>query len=87
MKKALNSTAKIAIRTRSHYDDNDDAKFVTIKRWEKNGKCRAYINNYKGRTIGYIDRADKQYTQMDNQGLTKDEINGILEDFTNEYEF
>ena len=87
MKKTLDKIAKIAIRTRSNYDDTDDAKFATIKKWEKNGKCRAYINDYKGRTIGYIDRADKSYTQINNQGLTKDEINGLLEDFANEYEF
>lgn len=87
MKKTFEKTAQIAIKGRENYSDDDTSKFMTFNLWEKNGKSRIYINDYKRRTLGYIDRADKSYTQYDNDGLTKDQIKSLLEDFANEYEF
>lgn len=36
--------------------DHDDASnYLTFKLWEKNGRKRIYVNDYKRRTVGYID--------------------------------
>lgn len=77
--------ATMIIRGRENY--SDACGQLTFNRWEKGGKKRIYINDYKRRTIGYIDIDTKVYTQYDNQGLTAAEINGTIEDFRNQYEF
>lgn len=35
------------------YDSGDYTR--TLNRWTKNGKDRIYINDYKGRSEGYVD--------------------------------
>ena len=65
--------------------DGDERQF-TFKPWEKNGKSRIYMSDYKSRTIGYIDRADGHFELMDKQGLSEEEIEAALEQLKAEYE-
>ena len=78
-------TASMTIIGRENY--TDECGKLTFNNWEKGGKRRIYINDYKRRTIGFIDRDTKEYTQYDNQGLNKAEINGTIEAFRAMYEF
>lgn len=55
-------TAKVAIVDKNGETnpnigtDHDDASnYLTFKLWEKNGRKRIYANDYKRRTVGYID--------------------------------
>lgn len=34
---------------------DDDSNYLTFKLWEKNGRKRIYANDYKRRSVGYID--------------------------------
>lgn len=36
-------------------DCDSDCNYYTFKRWEKSGYRRIYINDYKRRSLGYID--------------------------------
>lgn len=64
-----------------------DERQATFKGWEKNGKSRIYVNDYKGRTLGFIDRNNEnEWNLSDRQGLRDDEINTILGRFFESYE-
>lgn len=60
---------------------------LTFNKWEKNGKRRIYINDYKRRTLGYIDMISGEFTKIDGQGRTNDEINAAIESFKSQYTF
>ena len=77
--------ATMTIKGRENY--TDECGNLYFKGWEKYGKKRIYINDYKGRTIGFIDCITKAFTQYDNQGLTSNEINGTIENFKAMYTF
>ncbi len=49
----------------------DECDMLTFKNWAKNGKERIYINDYKRRTIGYIDVTTGEVVINDKQGTTK----------------
>lgn len=76
-------SAKIVIAGREHYDDDQASKFVYFNLWEKNGKRRIYVNDYKRRTYGYIDLATKAYTEVE----YKNSIEEAVTRFMAEYEF
>jgi len=60
--------------------------FLTFRKWEKNGKCRIYINDYKGRTIGYIDHNNNDEAVInDRQGNFQAEIDFAIEAFKKNY--
>lgn len=64
-----------------------DERQATFKAWEKNGKSRIYVNDYKGRSLGYIDRNnDNEWILSDRQGLRDEEINAIIGRFFEQYE-
>lgn len=48
---------------------SSDADYLKFKPWTKNGVTRIYINDYKRRTIGYINE-DGSSVISDNQGNT-----------------
>ena len=85
--KQFEQTAKVVISGRENYDDDSASKFLSFNAWEKYGKSRIYINDYKRRTIGYIDRETREYTQQDSNGLTKEQITAALDSFCRAYQF
>lgn len=82
-KKAFGGFAKVA----KIDDPYDDCCFFSFKRWEKYGKKRIYINDYKGRTIGYIDIENGEFTLKDRQGNFQTAIDYALESFRSTYAF
>lgn len=86
MKEKFTESAKITITGREHWDDSETSKFVYFKRWEKNGKRRIYMNDYKRRTFGFIDCATGEYTQYDSNGLTREQITAAVDTFREKYE-
>ena len=75
--------AKVA--KKENASDNDDAGFLFFKKWEKNGKRRIYVNDYKKRTVGYIE--NNAFTLIDMQGNFKSEIEFALKKFNETYAF
>ena len=59
--------------------------YLTFNLWEKYGKRRIYINDYKCRTIGYIENGE--FNHMDNQGNSTEIIEDAIVKFTEKYEF
>lgn len=57
----FNGVAKVAIRENGEINPNVggkndcDSNYLTFKLWEKGGKRRIYMNDYKRRSCGYID--------------------------------
>ena len=67
---------------------NSECDFFTFKKWEKNDKCRVYINDYKNRTLGYIDHNnDDEVIINDRQGNSQADIDFAIANFRNNYEF
>lgn len=83
-KKKFESYAKLVVVGRENYGSDDDAKYVSAKIWEKNGYRRIYFNDYKRRTVGYIDCATKEI--VNNGGFAKDFV-PTMEKFVAEYAF
>ena len=63
----------------------DECDMLTFKYWAKNGKERIYINDYKRRTIGYIDVTTGEVVINNNQGNYESEIEMAIEGFISEY--
>lgn len=63
----------------------DECDMLTFKYWAKNGKERIYINDYKRRTIGYIDVTTGEVVINDNQGNYESEIEMAIDGFVSEY--
>ena len=63
----------------------DECDMLTFKYWAKNGKERIYINDYKRRTIGYIDVATGEVVINDRQGNYESEIEMAIDGFVAEY--
>ena len=63
----------------------DECDMLTFKYWSKNGKERIYINDYKRRTIGYIDVTTGEVVINNNQGNYESEIEMAIEGFVAEY--
>lgn len=51
--------AKVLIPNRIDYWESE-SNYLTFKLWKKGGYSRIYINDYKGRTCGYIDAKTKE---------------------------
>ena len=63
----------------------DECDMLTFKYWAKNGKERIYINDYKRRTIGYIDVTTGEVVINDKQGNYESEIEMAIEGLVAEY--
>ena len=83
-KKSFTGYAKMVVVGRENYADDDDCKYVSAKIWEKADMRRIYFNDYKRRTVGYIDCLTKKIVNKD--GFAKDFIQ-TMEKFASEYEF
>lgn len=79
-KVAFKGYAKVA-KMENPYDE--DCCFFTFKKWEKYGKSRIYINDYKGRTIGYIEKGDAVI--KDRQGNREEQIEFAINGFFAKY--
>ena len=83
MKKAqFNGFAKMVQPSREHYED--DCKYLSFKLWEKKGLKGIYINDYKRRTLGYIE--DGAFNLISKQGLDIADINACVNTFLAQYE-
>lgn len=75
---------KIAIvAKREDANATNEAHFITFKKWEKAGKSRIYLNDYKGRTIGYLENGN--FVLNDSQGNSKQEIAYAIDTFKATY--
>lgn len=83
VKKTFEGIAKVVITGRENYDE--DSMYLTFKAWEKGNIKRIYINDYKRRTVGYIENGE--FTLKDNQGLNRTAIDSTISKFTEEYAF
>lgn len=81
VKVAFDGFAKVAKTDK--YDT--DSAYLTFKLWEKGDKKRIYINDYKRRTLGYIE--NDVVTINDNQGNSSAEIDTAINNFRNAYTY
>lgn len=82
IKEKFNKVAKIQ-KTGMLY--NSECDFLTFKLWEKYGKKRIYINDYKGRTIGFLE--GDSHEVYDTMGNELSVIENAISDFREKYEF
>ena len=61
--------------------------YLTFKAWEKGNKRRIYINDYKRRTLGYINRDNGEITIDDRCGNTQEQIDYAINLFKTTYAF
>lgn len=85
MKEKFTKTAKIA--KHENADTEIMSAYLTFNMWEKNAKRRIYINDYKRRTLGYIDISNRNAVKInDRQGNTQNEIDFAINEFFAQYE-
>lgn len=72
----MTNTIKAAKKQREYMDE---ACYLYFKYWNKYGKCRTYINDYKGRTLGYIENGEVIIN--DQQGNSREEINTAIANY------
>ena len=80
-KDIFNGFAKVAKAENA----DSEHKFLYFKGWEKYGKKRIYINDYKNRTLGFIE--NDEVIIKDNQGNYKNEIDYAISSFKAQYAF
>ena len=80
-KVVFNGFAKVAKKE----DTYSDCCFLTFKAWENYGKKRIYINDYKRRTLGYIENGE--VIIKDKQGNFDSEIEYAINNFKSQYAF
>ena len=77
---------KIAVVARCENPDPESrCEYVTFKAWEKGGKKRVYISDYKNSTLGFIDRVTGETIINDNQGMHQHEVDFALNAFFETY--
>lgn len=71
------------------YDETrcSDSAYLYFSLWEKYGKSRIYINDYKQRTLAYIDKTTKEITEYDLCGVSRKEYDAVVNTFFEKYEF
>lgn len=86
MKEKFEKKAKIL---KPGYDETccSDSAYLYFSLWEKYGKSRIYINDYKQRTLAYIDKATNEITEYDLNGVSRKEYESVVNDFYAKYEF
>lgn len=65
-------------------ENDDESNYLIFKLWEKNGCKRVYANDYKKRTVGYID-CNSNNSVVSN--FTKGEFFETMKYFVDNYEF
>ena len=64
---------------------SDACDYITFKFWEKGDKKRAYIKDYHGRPMGYVDMVSGEVIIDDRQGNYQAEVDYALNAFMAEY--
>lgn len=82
-KKAFTGFAKLVQPSRAN--GNDECCYLYFKGWQRYGKSRVYINDYKGRTLGYIENGTTAISNK--QGLSTTDINACVNAFMSSYNF
>lgn len=82
-KKAFEQVAQVAKMAETY----GDSCYLTFKAWEKGGKRRIYINDYKRRTLGYINRDNGDVVIDDRCGNTQEQIDYAINNFKATYAF
>lgn len=80
-KKAFDGFARVAKIDNAF----DECHYFSFKLWEKGDKKRIYINDYKRRTLGYIENGNTFIN--DRQGNSQDEIDYALNAFNATYAY
>lgn len=65
--------------------ENDESSYLYFNKWEKYGKVRIYINDYKNRTLGYIENGEVLI--KDRQGNYQHEIETAIANFDATYTY
>ena len=65
-------------------ENDDESNYLVFKLWEKNGHKRVYANDYKRRSVGYIDCNNNNSIVSD---FTKGEFFETMKYFVANYEF
>lgn len=64
-------------------DSESESSYLYFSKWEKYGKKRIYVNDYKRRTIGYIENGS--FVKVDNNGCTNAEVEHSVNTFFSRY--
>ena len=80
-KEELTGTAQIVIPGRENY--GDESMYLNFKAWAKADKKRIYINDYKRRTLGYIENGTLTIT--DTCGISRVTITAMFDTFAAKY--
>lgn len=83
VKETFDKIAKVAKMDKTY----DDSCYFTFKAWEKGAIRRIYINDYKRRTLGYINRNNGEVVINDRQGNTQEQIDFAIANFKSAYAF
>lgn len=77
---------KVRIAKRADANNEIDSHFLTFTAWSKGDKNRVYINDYKRRTLGFIDLDNNHNVVInDRQGNMQSEIDFAIAAFVAEY--
>lgn len=69
----------------SRANNTDECCYLYFKGWQRYGKSRVYVNDYKGRTLGYIENGTAAISNK--QGLDSADINACVNAFMSSYTF
>lgn len=61
----------------TEYDSEDN--YLTFNLWERGDKKRIYINDYKGRSCGYIDLNDANRIETENRSAEETAVKFLAE--------
>lgn len=64
--------------------NDDESNYLMFKLWEKNGYRRIYVNDYKRRTVGYIDCNNNNSIETE---FSKGDFVETMKYFISNYEF
>lgn len=82
-KKQFNGFVKLVQPSRAN--GNDECCYLYFKGWQRYGKSRVYINDYKCRTLGYIENGEAVVNNK--QGLDMADITACINTFMSSYNF
>lgn len=91
MKHKFENAAKVAIVDKNGEtnpftgaEKDDPSNYLIFKMWEKNGYRRIYVNDYKKRTVAYIDCNANNSVESE---YSKGDIIETIKYFIENYEF
>lgn len=65
-------------------ENDDESNYLTFKLWEKYGRKRIYVSDYKTRTVGYIDCDNNNTIETE---FSKGDFVETMKYFVTNYEF